>query len=62
MNKYNNMRINLYKAIINRQFNLYALPIKMAQNGNDVKIRRHGVGALGSSCPVLLLLPNEVFM
>lgn len=35
---------------------------KMAKNGNDVKIRRHGTGAFGSSWPVLSVLPNEVFM
>lgn len=35
---------------------------KMAKNGNDVKMRRHGTGAFGSSCAVLSLLPNEVFM
>lgn len=38
------------------------IPIKMAINGNDVKMRRHGTGAFGSSCPLLSLLPSDVFM
>lgn len=34
----------------------------MAQNGSDVKMRRHGTGAFGSLCPDLSLLPKDVFI
>lgn len=36
--------------------------IKMAKNGSDVKMRRHGTGAFGSLCPPLSLQPKDVLI